>query len=163
MAQQVESEVAVFPNPAEGQRAAEALQSGGVAAENIAIINDPRRARDVVGNRLFPAIAVGVLVGAALAGGLAFLAPGAELVRSNLLVLALWIGIGAFIGFIAGDLGGRLIPRRDASLYQRRVEQGAVLLRVTCDRADRPRVRALLARAGAENVRSEQEAERPTP
>lgn len=161
MARATGTEIGVFPDKASADDAVRRLESSRVPAERIGLVDDPRRAREVVGTRtrsfLAPMTVAGALVGLALL----LVIPGSDAYRTNPSALVPWLVVGALAGVLTGALVGAVLPRHDPSRYQRRVEGGAVLVTVHCAPRERARIRRILSGSGAANVAHEGTAETP--
>lgn len=155
-----ETEIGVFPDAGHAEEAVRAL-SDSVAAERIGVIDDPRKAREVVGTRVGQLVVPGAIAGALAGVVLLLLVPGLENYKTSPVTLAPWAIVGALLGLVTGALVGKLLPRRDAGRYERRLERGGVLVAVHCSPNECAAVRRILARAGAENLGHEPTAESP--
>ena len=151
----------MFAHGSGAQRAVPTLQSNAVAPERIGMIDDPRRAREVVGTRARQLVVPLTLIGALAGVVLLLLVPGADAYKTSPSALITWLLIGAAAGLLCGALLGKLTPRGDARLYERQVERGAVLVTVHCAPGERGRIRGILAGAGARDVETEGTAESP--
>ena len=161
MNDRVETEIGVFSDPGEAESAVHRLESESVASERIGLVNDPRRAREVVGTRARQLVVPMALVGAIVGVVLLLLVPGQEAYKSSPAGLVPWAIIGAVAGLVVGALVGKLLPARDPEGYQDRVARGEILVTVKVAPADRARVRRILATAGATNLREERTGEAP--
>lgn len=155
-----ETEIGIFPD---GDLAEEAVMTlrGTIPPEQIGVIRDPRNAREIVGTRVTQFMLPAALIGAAAGVALLLLVPGDESYKTSPSALLPWALVGALIGVVTGVLLGKLVPRRDAGFYERRLERGGVLVTVHCAPNECVRVRRILARAGAENLAHERAAESP--
>jgi hypothetical protein len=155
----VHTEIGVFGDDERAQRAVQELQANAVPVESIGVIRDPRKAREIVGTRVREFIVPMTILGAVGALLLLLLVPGAEEYKTNPSAIVPWLFVGALAGLVTGALLGQVTPRKDATLYERRLEQGAVLVTVHVIPAEERRVRRILAGAGAENLTHEAAAE----
>lgn len=153
----VHSVIADFPRRAQVGTALAELSRAGFRPEDVSIVaDDPELARDL-GGRSYVRLGVlaGVLAGIVFTISVVLMGGAAMPVNSVGFVIGA-IGVIGGLGFI-GLVFGRSLVRRsaDAALFAREVERGDVLVAVSCA-GDRCRhARAVLAGAGATDVREE--------
>ena len=161
MNEKIETEIGVFSDETAAQAAAQRLEADAVPADRIGVINDPRKAREVVGTRARQLVVPMALLGAVAGIVLLLLIPGQDVYKTAPATLVLWAIVGAMAGVVVVALAGKTIPVKDPDRYEDRVEQGDILVTVKVDPADRARVRRILATSGARNLREEHTAEAP--
>ena len=149
--------VGVFPDVITARSAVRTLESSGFAADRIGMVNDDlRQAREVAGAYSPQGAIIGALFGVLLVG--AFIVFGDDSIHANGLVVALGgapiVGGLAFIGWLAGR--ARVWNDDEYEELEDDVESGEVLVSVVADTADgADEARAILERAGADQVRLE--------
>jgi hypothetical protein len=161
MNEKIETEIGVFPGPAEAETAVRELEANEVPAERIGVVNDPRKAREVVGTRARQLVIPMALVGAVAGIVLLLLVPGQEAYKTGPAGLVPWAIVGAIAGIVVGALLGKTLPARDPEGYQERVGRVEILVTVKVAPAERARVRRILATSGADNLREERTGEAP--
>ena len=161
MDQRVETEVGVFSDEPGAQAAVQRLQAEAVSPERIGLVNDARRAREVVGTRSRQLVIPFAIAGAVVGIVLLLLVPAQEAYKTSPAMLLPFALVGAAAGVVVGALAGKVIPAKDPERYQERVTRGEILVTVKVDPNERGRVRRILAAAGARNVREEGTGETP--
>jgi hypothetical protein len=96
---------------------------------------------------------IGALVGLVL-GFVTLYIPGLQVI-SPVILIALFVGSGAFVGALAGAFAEEEIPGQIVNRYGMALREGQALIRVTAPDADTAkRAERLLAAAGASNINS---------
>jgi outer membrane lipoprotein SlyB len=158
----VATEVGVFDDETAAEGAVRRLEAAAVPPEQIGIVNDPRKAREVVGTRARQLVVPLALAGAIVGIVVLLLLPGQDAYRSGgLSGLVLYAIVGALAGIVAGALIGKVLPARDPDRYEGRVERGDILVTVKVAPPERERVRRILAASGALNLAEERTTEAP--
>ena len=153
--------VGVFADVITARSAVHTLEMSGFPADRVGMVNDNiREAREVAGAYSPQGALIGALLGVLLVG--AFIAFGDDSIRANGLAIVLGgapiIGGLAFIGWLAGR--ARVWKDDEYEELEDDVENGEVLVAVACDTPDgADEARAMLERAGAEQIRLEDTAE----
>jgi hypothetical protein len=152
--------VGVFRTSGYAQRAARDLERAGYSPDRVGIVNDNvRQAREMAGSYSPQGALVGAIVGLLVTG--MFVVFGGEAVRHSPVGIALG-GIALIVAFTGiGWLAGRArLFKQDYQHYEDAVDEGESLLSVVCETDDgAERARAILERAGAEQVRFEKGSE----
>jgi hypothetical protein len=156
------TEVGVFESEQRARAAATALESAGLSADDIGVVEDnPRRAQEVPAPRFPLTVPIGAIVGA-VAGFLIASGPASGvLLEARGVVTAVVVIMATVAGGLVGFYAGRYFPQRSGKVYQRPVDRGDVLITVKCAPHERERVRRLLQEAGASTVREEKAADTP--
>jgi hypothetical protein len=155
------TEVGVFSDEASARAAMRRLTEEGFAADDIGLVETPRRAAEVPASRMPQNAAVGAAVGAIVALVIAVGPASGYLPEPRWLIVAIIASMGLFAGGLVGFYAGRYFPQRDPEVYQDKLDRGGVLVTVSCGPADRERARDALQRAGATSVREEPAAQTP--
>ena len=162
MNERIATEVGVFSDRSGANAAVARLEEVAIPPEDIGVIADPRKAREVVGTRARQLVVPMALIGAVAGVMLLVLAnPAQGGVKFDPAFLAVWVLVGVAGGILVGALAGKLVPRKDPDRYVERVERGDILVTVKVTPDERSRVRRLLAAAGAVNLREEPTGEAP--
>jgi hypothetical protein len=161
MNDKIETEVGVFADEGRAQAAVQQLEAESVPSERIGIVNDPRRAREVVGTRAVQLVIPMAIVGAVAGIVLLLIVPGQEAYKTGPSGLVPWAIVGAIAGVVVGALVGKVLPAKDPERYQERVSRGEILVTVRVTPTERGRVRRILAASGAENLAEERTGEAP--
>jgi hypothetical protein len=149
--------IGVFGDEITARSAVRTLASSGFSADRVGIVTDNvRQAREVAGSYSPQGAIIGALLGVLLVA--AFIVFGDDSVRASGFAVALGgapiVGGLAFIGWLAGR--ARVWKDDEYGEVEDDVEDGEVLVTVASDSADgADRARAILERAGAEDVRLE--------
>lgn len=152
--------VGMFSDVITARSAVRMLESSGFAADRVGMVNDNiRQAREVAGAYSPQGAIIGALLGVLLVG--AFISFGDDSIRSNGLAVALGgapiVGGLAFIGWLAGR--ARVWNDDEYDELEGDVESGEILVAVVADTPDgADEARAILERAGADDVRLEDSA-----
>ena len=152
---------AVFDREADARAAVLALERAGMPPDRIGLVTENiRQAREVAGSYSPQGAIVGAVLGALLVAG--YVVFGGAQMTENPMGIAMGgfaiIGGLAFIGWLAGR--ARLFKQDRYEHFEDESAMGEILVSVVCETPDgADTTRAMLERAGAREVRTEESGE----
>lgn len=156
----------IFESRASAEACVDSLVNNGFERDEISILAQQPEADVVVagnqGSQVSEGVATGVTTGGVIGGTLGLLAgigvmavPGVGpfLAAGPIMATLAGIGVGATAGSIAGALAGAGVPKDQATLYEKHIAGGNILVLVHCDtHSQAGQAKTILENNGAENV-----------
>lgn len=146
--------VGEFPDHERAKAAPARVQAAGFAADDVAITDDPRRAREAAGSRSPALAAIGAVLGAAL-GAFFVIGVGSSY---GWAVVPMYAVVGAAIGWLAGR--ARVFKAREFTKLEDAAEGGSAIVTVSAGEDAVRRAEQALRDAGAMRVRIERTGEK---
>ncbi|MGA8154042.1 MAG: quinol:electron acceptor oxidoreductase subunit ActD [Terriglobales bacterium] len=162
----------VYRTQREVEYAIDLLRAEGFHDVDISVLfpaNQKAKDLSVEKNSIAPrGTAAGATTGAVVGGTLGWLAGigalaipgvGALIATGPIVAVLAGVSVGGALGGLAGALIGMGIPESEAKRYERRIQEGGILVSVRCDNADwTKKAKAILENRGATDISSADEA-----